>query len=95
LPLVRVVDVAAPLGREREHRRLVVAADLAEAGERGDVEVDRPAGLVGVATVEHHPDEAADVGDGAVARGSLHTGSMPRLTMSLSKRAVSAAARSR
>ncbi len=33
-------------------------------GEGGDVEVDRPAGLVGVARVEHRADEGEDLGDG-------------------------------
>ena len=41
-----------------------VVRDRAEVGERRDVEVDGAAGLVGVAAVEHHADEAADVGDG-------------------------------
>ncbi len=62
--LVHVVDVAAPLGRIGQHGRLVVVADRSEAREAGHVEVHRPARLVGVAAVEHHPDEAADVGDG-------------------------------
>src|SRR4029450_1604607 len=38
-------------------------ADLAEALEAGHVEVDAPARLVGVAPVEHHADEAPNVGD--------------------------------
>ena len=62
--LVGVVDVATALGGEREHLVAGVARHRAEVGERRDVEVDATAGLVGVAAVEHHADEPADVGDG-------------------------------
>ena len=48
---------------EREHLVARVVADRAEAGELRHVEVHRAAGLVGVAPVEHHADEPADVGD--------------------------------
>ena len=64
MALVRVVDVAAALAGVREHLLLGVVAHLAEARERRHVEVHRAARLVGVAAVEHHADEAADVGDG-------------------------------
>ena len=56
--LVGVVDVAAPLGGQAQHLVAVEVADLAEALEAGHVEVDAAAGLVGVAPVEHHADEA-------------------------------------
>ena len=45
-------------------RRAVEAADAAERGEGGDAEVDRAAGLVGVAAVERLPDQREDLGDG-------------------------------
>src|SRR3546814_18108774 len=61
--LVRVVDVAAPLRGEPEHLLARVARHRPAVGEAGDVEVDGTAGLVGVALVEHHPDEPTDVGD--------------------------------
>ena len=64
ITLVRVVDVAASLSGDGEH---LVAAEVAERAERlelRDVEVHAAAGLVGVPLVEHHADEAADVGDG-------------------------------
>ena len=49
-------------------------ADLAEAVEGGDVEVDGAAGLVGVAPVEDHADEAPDVGDGRGGPGLAPAG---------------------
>ena len=58
-----IVGIAATLGGEDEHVGPVQLAQLAEAGVAGDLEVDRAAGHVGVAPVEHHADEAADVGD--------------------------------
>ena len=62
--LVGVVRIAAPLGRQRQHGRPVQVADLAEPRERRHAEVHAATGLVGVAGLEHHPDEAEDVGDG-------------------------------
>ncbi len=62
--LVRVVHIAAPLPRVGEHPRFVVVAHRAEGREAADVEVHGAAGLVRVAAVEDHADEAADVGDG-------------------------------
>src|SRR5690606_2562769 len=50
--------------REGQHLVTRVVADLSELREVGDLEVDRAAGLIGEALVEHHADEAADVGDG-------------------------------
>ena len=52
-----------------EHLVALEVADLTEALELVHVEVHRPAALVGVALVEHHPDEAADVGDGGRGPG--------------------------
>ncbi len=49
--------------RELDHLVVRVVAHLAEAPERGDIEVDRSSGLVRVPLVEHHADEPADVGD--------------------------------
>ena len=62
--LVGIVDVAAPICRERQHLVARVVRHRAEVGERVHVEVHRATGLIRVAAVEHHPDEAADVGDG-------------------------------
>jgi hypothetical protein len=67
--LVGILDVAAALGRQAQHLVPVEVADLPEALEARDVEVDTAAGLVGVAAVEHHADEAADVGDGGGGAG--------------------------
>ncbi len=74
--LDRVVGVPAPLGGQLQHLLPAEVADLAEVGERGHVEVDPAARLVGVAPVHHHPDEAEDVVDGrrgpGLAEGGEH-----------------------
>ena len=75
--LVGVVGVAAPLGGEGQHLLGGEVADLAEALERGDVEVDGAAGLVGVAPVQDHADEAPDVGDGRGGPGLAPVGQQP------------------
>ena len=69
MALVRVVRIAAVLGGHGQHRGVVVVADLAEARERRDVEVDGAAGLIGVARVEHGSDECEDLGDGRGGTG--------------------------
>ena len=61
--LLRVVDVAAALPRELDHLGLGVVAHRTERLELRHVEVHRSARLVGEAAIEHHADEAADVGD--------------------------------
>ena len=70
---MRILDVAAALGRVGQHLFLRVVRHRAEVGERADIEVHRAAGLVGVAAVEHHADEAADVGDGGRGSGLAPT----------------------
>ena len=47
-----------------DHLLVRVVADRSERRELRHVEVHAAAGLVGVAAIEHHADEAADVGDG-------------------------------
>ena len=64
VPLVGVVGVPPVLGGHGQHGGRVEVADLPEAGEGGHVEVDRPAGLVGVTRVEHRADQGEDLGDG-------------------------------
>ena len=64
--------------------------------ERGHVEVDGPAGLVGVAGVEHRADQATGSRRSPRWPGAReHAGSRPSAAMSASKRAISSAARSR
>ena len=63
MALVGVVGPPALLGRHGQHGRLVEMADRAEPGEPGHVEIDGPGGLVGVAGVEHRPDQGQDLGD--------------------------------
>ena len=76
--------------------RLAELADLAEAVEGSDVEVDGLTCFVGVAlSVEHHPDEALDVGDRRGRPRLTQHGRTSSAPMSALNRAVSAAARSR
>jgi hypothetical protein len=85
--LVRVVGLATPLAGDGDHLGLGELTDGAEIGEPGDVEVHAATGLVGVAAVEHHSDEAADVGDGRRgARGAVHRKSVQRLHVALEPR---------
>ena len=69
IALVGIVGIAAPLGRQRQHVLSRKVADLPEAVELGHLEVDAAAGLVGETAVEHHADEAENVGDGAGGPG--------------------------
>ena len=64
IALGRVVGVATPFGRQRQHLVPAQVAELAEPFERGHVEVDAASCQVGVTPVEHHADEAQDVVDG-------------------------------
>ena len=60
----RVVDVATPFTGEFQHLVDAVVTDRAELVELGHVEIDRALGDIGKAPVQHHADEAADVGNG-------------------------------
>jgi hypothetical protein len=62
--LVGIVGLPTALGRQLEHLRTRQVAHLTEGGERGDVEVHRPARLVGMAAVENGTDQRQDVGNG-------------------------------
>ncbi len=64
MALVGVVGVTAVLGGQGQHGGRVEVAHRTERREGGDVEVDRPAGLVGVAGIEDRADQGEDLGDG-------------------------------
>ena len=74
VPLVGIIDVAASFSGVRQHRLAVVPRDLAESGKRADVEVHGAAGFVGVSSIEDHPDETSDVGDGGCGPGFAPAG---------------------
>ncbi len=61
---VGIVGFAAVDGGQIEHRRARLVADLAEAGELRDLEVDRPVDLIGDARVEGAADQREDLRDG-------------------------------
>jgi hypothetical protein len=63
-----VAGITAALSGQFEHLLLGHMAHLAEALEGGNVEVHGALGSVGVAPVQHHPDEAQDVVDGGAGR---------------------------
>ena len=95
--LVRVVGVAAPLGREGEHlARASRWLTWPKRVERRDAEVHAAARLVGVARVEHHADEAAGCRGWPRWRGARSsTAAVRGRACCSSKRAISSAARSR
>jgi hypothetical protein len=63
MALVGVVDVPAALPRELDHLGFGVVTDRSEAIEARDIEVHGATSFIREATIEHHADEAADVGD--------------------------------
>jgi hypothetical protein len=69
MALERVPGISPVLGGHGQHGGRVEVAHLAEAVEGGDVEVDRAAGLVGVARVQHRADEGQDLRDGRCGAG--------------------------
>ncbi len=64
VPLAGVVGVPATLGCQHQHLVAPEPAHRTEGGEGGHLEEDGAVDLVGVAPVQHHPDEPSDVRDG-------------------------------
>ena len=77
----------AALAREPDHVVVRVVAHRTERRELRDVEVHAAAGFVGVAPLEHLPDEPADVGNGRRrSRRAVHRQRTERLHVALEAR---------